>query len=145
MLREADALPSTGSRALDDQRHAALVEDARTQQRRWSCPAVCRERAPLEPDLAAEAEHVARVTGTVPVDTCPLACARYPNAWVAEITWAVALAGDCHVPVTETLGRELTNADLCALKALRNAQHDAGESDRKIAEQRRARSTRGGA
>jgi phage FluMu protein gp41 len=62
---------------------------------------------------------------------------------VVEITRAVALAGEWHVPVSETLGRELTKADLDALSALKAAQGDAWTSDEKIREAKRAAETRG--
>lgn len=117
------------------QRKAAIVEAAQEHRARWGCPRG--NGAPLPPDLAAEARHVAAVTGTPEATTCPLACVTYADPWVVEVTRAVALAADLHVPIDEQLGRDLTRADLAALSALKKAQGDAWQSDEKIREQRR--------
>lgn len=114
-----------------------MVEDGRELQRRWGCPGACDKRVTLEPDLAAEARHAARVTDTPEAETCPFACITYADPWVVDITRAVMLATDWHVPITETLGRELTRADIEALAALKTAQREAWESDRAIEEKRR--------
>lgn len=116
------------------QRKAVIVEAAQEYRARWGCP---RGGAPLPPDLAAEARHVAAVTGTPEATTCPLACVTYADPWVVEVTRAVALAADLHVPIDEQLGRDLTRVDLAALSALKKAQGDAWASDEKIREQRR--------
>jgi hypothetical protein len=91
----------------------------------------------LDADLAAEAQHVARVTGTPLASTCPMACVERASPWLAEVTQAVALATDWHVPIDTTLGRELTAADLAALSALKSAQGAAMTSDREIDRQER--------
>ena len=91
----------------------------------------------LPPDLAAEARHVAAVTGTPAAETCPLACITCADPWVVEVTRAVALAADLHVPIDEQLGRDLTRVDLAALSALKKAQGDAWQSDEKIRETKR--------
>lgn len=117
------------------QRKAAIVEAATECRARWGCPRG--NSAPLPPDLAAEARHVAAVTGTPEATTCPLACVTYADPWVVEVTRAVALAADLHVPIDEQLGRDLTRVDLAALSALKKAQGDAWQSDEKIREQRR--------
>ena len=64
---------------------------------------------------------------------------------MVEVTRAVSLAGEWHVPLTETLGRDLTAADIDALHALKTAQGEAWESDRKIEEQRRKADAKRGA
>ena len=56
---------------------------------------------------------------------------------VVEVTRAVALAADLHVPIDEQLGRDLTRVDLAALSALKKAQGDAWSSDEKIRETKR--------
>ena len=117
------------------QRKAAIVEAAAEYRARWGCPRG--NSAPLPPDLAAEARHVAAVTGTPEATTCPLACITYAEPWVVEVTRAVALAADLHVPIDEQLGRDLTRVDLAALSALKKAQGDAWQSDEKIRETKR--------
>lgn len=91
----------------------------------------------LDADLAAEAQHAARVTGTPVASTCPMACVERASPWLAEVTQAVALATDWHVPIDTTLGRDLTAADLTALSALKAAQGGAMASDREIDRQER--------
>lgn len=138
-MREVDTLPPLSSKTATDARNEALRADAAEWRERWGCP---RGAAKLPPDLAAEARHVARVTGTPEATTCPLACVTHADPWTVEVTRAVSLASEWHVPITETLGRELTAADLDALAALKTAQGEAWESDRKIEEQRRAQEKR---
>jgi phage FluMu protein gp41 len=140
LAREVDSLPPLASKTATDARNEALRADAAEWRERWGCP---RGHATLPRDLAAEAEHVARITRTPVATTCPLACVTWADPWVVEITRAVALAGEWHVPVSETLGRELTKADLDALSALKAAQGDAWTSDEKIREAKRAAETRG--
>ena len=77
------------------------------------------------------------MTGTPEATTCPLACITYADPWVVEVTRAVALAADLHVPLDDQLGRDLTRADLAALSALKKAQGDAWQSDEKIREQKK--------
>lgn len=69
----------------------------------------------------------------------------YADPWVVELTRAVSLASEWHVPLTESLGRELTAVDLEALAALKQAQGEAWDSDRKIEEQRRKNDGKRGA
>jgi len=109
-----------------------MLDAAREARERWGCP---RGGRPLDPDLRAEAEYVARLTGTPIAETCPLACLTYAEPWPVELLRAVALASDWHVPISESLGRDLTRADLVALSTLKNAQHEAWKSDQKIREQ----------
>jgi hypothetical protein len=118
-------------------RRDATIADAAEYRERWGCPRGPAAGAPLPPDLAAEARHVATVTGTPEATTCPLACITYADPWVVEVTRAVALAADLHVPLDDQLGRDLTRADLAALSALKKAQGDAWQSDEKIREQKR--------
>lgn len=125
------------------QRDATLA-DARECRERWGCPRGAAGGDPLPPDLAAEARHVALVTGTPEATTCPLACVTYAAPWVVEVTRAVALAADLHVPIDEQLGRDLTRVDLAALSALKQAQGAAWESDQKIREQRAAQERKAG-
>lgn len=123
-----------------------MLEAARECRERWGCPG--REGHVLEPDLAAEARYVADLTRTPVATTCPLACITHASPWVVELTSAVALASDWHVPLETTLGRELAAVDIAALSALKSAQHDAWQSDQKIREQEaendRQRQPRGG-
>jgi len=130
--------PSSGNRAEDAATLAALTAGARSQQRRWGCPAAGHTpHATLPDDLASEAQHVARVTGTPLATTCPMACVERASDWLLEITTAVSLAADWHVPLPDTLGRELTAADITALSALKGAQGAAMASDRAIEQQKR--------
>ena len=69
--------------------------------------------------------------------TCPMACVERASPWLLEVTQAVALATDWHVPIDTTLGRDLTAADLTALSALKSAQGAAMASDREIERQER--------
>jgi len=115
-------------------RRDATAADADECRTRWGCPGGPVE---LPPDLAAEARHVATVTGTPEARTCPLACITYAEPWVVEVTRAVALAADLHVPLDDQLGRDLTRADLAALSALKKAQGDAWQNDERIREQKR--------
>lgn len=69
--------------------------------------------------------------------TCPMACVERASPWLLEVTQAVALATDWHVPIDTTLGRDLTAADLAALSALKSAQGAAMASDREIERQER--------
>ncbi len=123
-----------------------MLDAAREARERWGCPG--REGHTLDPDLACEAAYVARLTGTPPATTCPLACITHASAWVVELTGAVALASDWHVPLETTLGRDLAAVDIAALSALKAAQNDAWQSDQKIREQEqeneRQRHPRGG-
>lgn len=108
---------------------------------RWGCPAAGHAPpAALDPDLAYEARHVARVTGTPPATTCPLACLERASPWLLELTEAVSLCGPegWVSDITDVLGRELTAADVAALSALKRGQSAAMQSDREIAEQREA-------
>ena len=116
--------------------------DAAEARARWGCPGGATGRAALPPDLAAEARHVATVTGTPEATTCPLACITYAEPWVVEVTRAVALAADLHIPIDEQLGRDLTRADLAALSALKQAQGDAWTSDEKMREAQREQERR---
>ncbi|HQY62175.1 MAG TPA: hypothetical protein PK141_12325 [Polyangiaceae bacterium] len=77
------------------------------------------------------------MTGTPVASTCPLACVERASPWLLEVTQAVALASDWHVPLDTTLGRDLTAADLTALSALKSAQGGAMASDREIDRQER--------
>lgn len=77
------------------------------------------------------------MTGTPVASTCPLACVERASSWLLEVTQAVALASDWHVPLDTTLGRDLTAADLAALSALKSAQGGAMASDREIDRQER--------
>lgn len=129
-------------------RRDAALADAAEYRTRWGCPRGPVAGAPLPADLASEARHVATVTGTPEASTCPLACITYADPWVVEITRAVALAADLHIPIDEQLGRDLTRVDLQALSALKRAQGEAWESDQKIRDEMRAqeaKSGRGGA
>ena len=139
-MRDVDTLPPLSSKTATDARNDALRVDAAEWRARWGCP---RGHATLPPDLASEARHVARVTGTPEATTCPLACVTYADPWVVEVTRAVSLASEWHVPIAEALGRNLTAVDLEALHALKQAQGEAWESDRKIEEQKRAQEKRG--
>ena len=126
-----------------------LMLQATEARERWGCPRGHASGA-LDPDLAAEARYVARLTDTPEATTCPLACITFADPWVREVTEAVSLATDWHVPIETTLGRDLTRADVQALTALKQAQHDAWTSDRKIQEaeqesQTQARKRGGGA
>ena len=115
-----------------------LDDAAREMQARWGCPAAGHAPPPALPrDLAAEAAHAARVTGTPPATTCPLACVERASPWLLEVTQAVALASDWRIPLDTTLGRDLTAADLAALSALKAAQGGAMASDREIDRQER--------
>lgn len=131
---------------MHDSARAAMLDAAQECRERWGCPG--REGHTLEPDLAAETKYVADLTRTPVATTCPLACITHASAWVAELTGAVALASDWHVPIETTLGRDLAAVDIAALAALKNAQHDAWKSDTKIREQEaeneRQRQPRGG-
>jgi hypothetical protein len=118
-------------------RRDAALADAAEYRARWGCPRGPAGGAPLPADLAAEARHVATVTGTPEARTCPLACVTYADPWVVEMTRAVALAADLHIPIDEQLGRDLTRVDLQALSALKRAQGEAWESDQKIREEQR--------
>lgn len=122
-------------------RRDAGLADAEEARARWACP---RGAGELPPDLAAEARHVASITGTPEAHTCPLAVVEHASPWVVEVTRAVALASDWHVPVAETLGRDLARVDLQALAALQSARGAAWESDQQIREQR-AKKPGGGA
>lgn len=82
------------------------------------------------------------MTGTPEAATCPLACITYADPWVVEITRAVALAADLHIPIDDQLGRDLTRADLAALGALKHAQGDAWSSDEKMREAQREQEKR---
>ncbi len=109
---------------------------------RWGCPAAGHPpRDVLDADLAEEARLAAKVMGTAPAPTCPFACLRRADPWVVEITEAVALAQPENggVPVTETLGRDLTRADVQALAVLARAKSDAWKSDQAIREQKQKR------
>ena len=125
----------------------ATLDSAREYRERWGCPRGPAAGAPLPADLAAEARHVAIVTGTPEARTCPLACITYADPWVVELTRAVALAADLHIPLDDQLGRDLTRVDLAALSAIKQAQGAAWESDQKIREeqeeQRRKAAPRG--
>ena len=110
-----------------------MLDAAREQRERWGCPG--REGHTLDPDLAAEAAYVASVTRTPAATTCPLACITHASAWVVELTGAVSLATDWHVPLETTLGRDLAAVDIAALSVLKSAQHEAWKSDTKIREQ----------
>lgn len=110
-----------------------MLDAAREQRERWGCPG--RAGHTLDPDLAAEAAYVADLTRTPVATTCPLACITHASAWVVELTGAVSLATDWHVPLETTLGRDLAAVDICALSALKSAQHEAWKSDQKIREQ----------
>ena len=110
-----------------------MLEAAAECRERWGCPG--REGHTLEPDLAAEAKYVAALTRTPEATTCPLACVTHSSPWVVELTEAVALASEWHVPLETTLGRDLAAVDIRALAALKNAQYDAWQSDQKIREQ----------
>lgn len=66
-----------------------------------------------------------------------MACVERASPWLLEVTQAVALATDWHVPIDTTLGRDLTAADLSALAALKAAQGAAYASDRAIEAQER--------
>ena len=88
------------------------------------------------------------MTGTPEARTCPLACVTYADPWVVEVTRAVGLAADMHIPIDEQLGRDLTRVDLQALSALKRAQGEAWESDQKARDELReqeARRARSGA
>ena len=124
-------------------RSEALRANATEARERWGCGQS--RTTPLPPDLAAEARHVARVTGAPEAETCPLACVTYADPWVVELTRAVSLAGDWHVPLTESLGRDLVAVDIEALAELKQAQGAAWESDRKIEEHQRKRDAKRGA
>lgn len=113
-----------------------MLEAAAECRERWGCPG--REGHVLEPDLAAEARYVASLTRTPVATTCPLACITHASLWVVELTGAVALASDWHVPLETTLGRDLAAVDIAALSALKAAQHDAWKSDQKIREEEAA-------
>lgn len=121
----------------DPYRRDAAIADAMESKERWGCPRRLGEPRELPPDLAAEARHVAKVTGTPEAEGCPFECINYASPWVVEITRAVALAADLHIPVTEQLGRDLTVPDLQALSAIKSAQGAAWKSDEKIREQQR--------
>jgi hypothetical protein len=121
----------------DPFRRDAAIDNAKECKERWGCPKRTERPLELPPDLAAEARHVATVTGTPEAAGCPLECITYADPWVVEITKAVALAADLHIPVAEQLGRDLTTADLQALSALKSSQGAAWKSDEKIREQKR--------
>lgn len=102
-------------------------------QARWGCPAAGLAPPPaLDRDLAHLVDHVATVTGTPPAATCPMACVERASPWLLELTQAVSLAADWHVPLDTTLGRDLTAVDIAALAALKAAQSQAMQSDRDI-------------
>ena len=63
-------------------------------------------------------------------------CVEHASPWVVEVTRAVAIASDWHVPVAETLGRDLARVDLQAMAALQSARGAAWESDQTIREQK---------
>lgn len=106
---------------------------------RWGCPAAGHKPpAELPPDLADEDAHAARLMGTLPAGTCPLACLERPDPWVGEVLNAATLASEWHVPVAQSLGREPTAADLDALTAVTSARGAAARSDDRIREQERA-------
>lgn len=110
-----------------------MEDGAREYQRRWGCPAAGHTPpASLDADLASEARHVARITGTPLAPTCPMACVERADEWTLDLTRAVSLAVDWHVPLDTTLGRDLTRADLAGLSALKSAQGAAMASDREI-------------
>lgn len=129
MAREAEQLPPG---PMHESTRAGLLDAAREQRERWGCP---RGGKTLDPDLAAEAAYVARLTRTPAAETCPLACIEHASPWTVEVLRAVGLAADWHVPIETSLGRDLTRADLLALSTLKNAQHDAWKSDQKIREE----------
>jgi hypothetical protein len=83
-------------------------------------------------DLQREAADAAEIMGTTIAESCPFACVERAGPWVAELTGAVSLAVDWHVPIAETLGRDLTRADVTALQHLKQAQADAQRSDAEI-------------
>lgn len=134
LAREADLSPPGDKRD-------ALLEDSEECRARWGCPGGPQRGRPLPPDLAEEARHVARVTGTPEASTCPLACVTFADPWVVEITRAVSLAAEWHVPVADTLGRVPCSADLAAMHALKAAQGDAWESTRKIEDEKQRAKT----
>ena len=87
------------------------------------------------------------MTGTSEARIWPSACITYADTWGVELTRAVALAADLHIPLDDQLGRDLTRVDLAALSAIKQAQGAAWESDQKIREeqeeQRRKAAPRG--
>gem|GEM_PF-4768027 len=121
-----------------------LEDGAREYQQRWGCPAAGLDPpTALDMDLAAEARQCARVTGTPPASTCPLACLHRADPWVAELTHAVAIRGV--VPdLTVTLGRPLAGIDIQAIQAITTAQNEATASELRAAEERRKRPDAGG-
>lgn len=122
----------------------ATLDSAREYRERWGCPRGPANGDALPPDLAAEARHVATVTDTPEASTCPFASITFASPWVVEITRAIALASDLHIPIDEQLGRDLTRVDLQALSALKRAQGEAWESDQKIREEQRAQEQKRG-
>lgn len=106
----------------------ALVEIGEEFAARWGCPrAGHTPPAALPPDLAQAHEHVTAATGADLAPTCPWA--QCSGEHVIEICDAVSLAAEWHVPIAETLGRDLTRADTQALVALRISQHAATKAE----------------
>lgn len=69
--------------------------------------------------------------------SCPFAEITAASPWVIEITEACSRAADLHIPVADSLGRDLTCADLAAISEMQRGQSAAMKSDRDIAEQQR--------
>jgi len=105
---------------------------ARAMQARWRCPCAGHSPGPLPADIEREAAQVATVTGTERATTCPFAGIERADDWTRELIGAVSLAIDWHVPIAETLGRDLTRADVIALQNLKQAQADAQRSDAEL-------------
>lgn len=113
----------------------------------WRCagaPAVGVElphvdQAETDPELELMARRAERVIGAQAgvFERCPFECLMVASEWVAELTTAVSLAVDWHVPMGEVLGRELTAADVQGLDALKRAQGACWRRDQEIERQRR--------
>ena len=118
----------------------------------WRCPAApavvaslgaelppSPEAETLDPELARLARLTERVIGAEAesFESCPHAELIQAPEWVAELTTAVSLAVDWHVPMGEVLGRELTAADVQGLDALKRAQSACWRRDQAIERQRR--------
>lgn len=118
----------------------AMMETGDDFAREWKCPAAGHTPGTLPPELRMMAEHTARVVGLDDVPTtCPFACLRRADPWVAELSNAAAIAETYHTPLPDVLGRALTRADVDALSEILQGRSDAWASDDAIREQEKPR------
>lgn len=116
-----------------DQREE-IAEHARGQRDDWRCPAAGGDGACDDPELLTVAAEWSETTGLPCTGTCPRAGLERAPPLLVQLTSAVALANDPYrVPLTVTLGRELTEADrrcLLAFASARGLATDANDAAR---------------